>query len=292
MTLKKKFALATALVVLGTLASLMLLTPKAVPEEPLPNPNGYEDFMKGAALASKNSGDVRSMPIEELRALGLTNHAALELIRTGLSKSCRVIPYELTNSTRLENLAAQKRVAQAFVAASRLALMESRTNDAAKLALECVRFGSESACGGVLIDALVGVAIRNIGLASLNATLPGADTNAVREIVATLDEIASRQETCADVFNREKQWIRMGRFGSVGFITRLVQPFMTDKYVKSAEQKFAKGLNTLHHTKLRAAAHAYELEHAKPPAAAADLVPQYLKAIPLDATTGKELPLD
>lgn len=40
------------------------------------------------------------------------------------------------------------------------------------------------------------------------------------------------------------------------------------------------------------AAHAYELEHGRPPATARDLVPHYVKSIPLDPATGQELPLN
>jgi hypothetical protein len=294
MTLKKKFALAAVLVVLGALASLIPIKPTAIPDEPLPNPNGYEDFVKGAAMLSQSLGDATKLPIEELRPFVATNQPALEIIRTGLAKSCQVIPYQLgtTNNDQLTFLGAQKRVAHAFVAASRLALFEARTNDAAIFALDCTRFGAESSRGGVVIDDMVGLAIRSIGLARLQEAVPGTDTNTVRVIIATLDNIAARQETCEVVFNRERHWMRQGRFGRAGVFNQLIHPFLNRKMRARTEQKFVTGMNTLQHTKLRAAAHAYELDHAKPPATARDLVPQYLKSVPLDATTGQELPLN
>ena len=45
-------------------------------------------------------------------------------------------------------------------------------------------------------------------------------------------------------------------------------------------------------TKIQLAAHAYELDHGKPPTATRDLVPQYLKSVPHDPATDKELPLN
>ena len=42
-------------------------------------------------------------------------------------------------------------------------------------------------------------------------------------------------------------------------------------------------------TMLSFAARAYELEHGKPPASAADLVPAYLKTIPQDPNTGTNM---
>ena len=266
----------------------MLLTPKAVPEEPLPNPNGYEDLVKGAEMVPPTLHAVTTLPIEELRLLVATNQAALEIIRSGLAKQCRVIPYELdsTNST-IVNMPHYYRAAHAFDAASRLALLESRTNDAAILALDCTRFGVELARGGVGIDGMTGLAIRGIGLARLKEALPGSDTNTVRVIITTLDDIVARQESSDEIYNREAQW-----FGYAGLISELVARSGRKKLGVGIEEKNATGLNLLQHTKLRAAAHAYELDHAKPPATASNLVPQYLKSVPLDATTGKELLLD
>ena len=43
---------------------------------------------------------------------------------------------------------------------------------------------------------------------------------------------------------------------------------------------------------LRLAAHAYELEQGKPPASVKELVPDYLKSVPVDPATGAELPLN
>lgn len=46
-----------------------------------------------------------------------------------------------------------------------------------------------------------------------------------------------------------------------------------------------------HELMLLFAARAYELDHGKPPARAADLVPEYLKAVPKDPETGVEMGL-
>lgn len=298
MTLKKKFLIAAALVVLGTLASLILIKPTAVPDEPLPNPNGYDDFLKAASLLNVNRPDWQSLQGEEqlvvLRSLIATNQAALDQVRMGLIKECRVVPWEVnaTNGADLSDLANNKALAQSFAAASRLALIEGRTNEAAALALDCIRFGNESMRGGVLIHGLVGIAIKNIGLSSLKSAIHGMDLESTRKVLSALDEVASQSESSNDILKRERQWARRGRLGPAGIFTQLVQPFLNRKALEKGRQKFIKIESDLDRMKLRAAAHAYELDHGEPPATARDLVPQYLKAIPLDATTGKELPLD
>jgi len=292
--MKKKLFLAAAIVVVATLTALVFATPRATPEEPLPNPNGYDDFVKAAALINRNSPAWQDIENDALRALVATNQPALALIRAGLAKQCRVVPWEAnqTNATHLEGLGASKAIAQAFAAASRLALVDGKTNEAAILALDCIRYGTELPRGGVLIDYLVGIAIQSIGRARLEEALPDTDSATSQKVVATLEDVVSRRELSADIWKREAQWARRGRFGPVGLFSQMFQPFLQRGMKAKAEQKFARILTDLQRTKLHAAARAYELEHGQPPATARDLVPQYLKSVPLDPATGGELPLN
>jgi hypothetical protein len=200
----------------------------------------------------------------------------------------------LTSPTNdhLSELADSKRVAQAVCAASRLALIEGRTNEAAMHALDCIRFGSEAVRGGVIIDGLVGIAIQAMGRVRLEEAMPGLDAEASQKIVAILGEVISERELPADIFKREAQWARSGRFGGVGVVARFILPFQNRKMHARAEQKFLRNLTDLQLAQLHAAARAYELDHGRPPASARDLVPQYLKSVPLDPATGWELPLN
>ena len=91
---------------------------------------------------------------------------------------------------------------------------------------------------------------------------------------------------------RERQWARRGRFGRAGIITQLVQPFLNRKALEKGRQKFSKIETDIQRMKIQLAARAYELDHGQPPAAARELVPQYLKSVPLDSATGHELPLN
>ena len=290
----KKLFLAVAIVIVAMLVALVFLTPRVVPEAPLPSPNGYDDFVKAATIVSRNSFDWNSLSGEALHQLVATNEPALSLIRTGLTKESRMAPYILagTNNSHMSEMALQKLIAHAFCAASRLALTEGHTNDAAILALDCIRYSHESTRGGVIIDGLVGVAIQANGLARLEEALPGLDAETSRKVTTGLENLAGKRESPENIFTREAEWARRGRFGHAGILTQLIQSFRYRKLLAKAKQKFEKGVTDLQRTKLRAAAHAYELEHAKPPASARELVPQYLKSIPLDPATGKELPLN
>lgn len=296
--MKKKLLLALALVVITVLVAMIIATPKIEPEPPLPSPNGYDDFLKAAAMLEANPPDWQGMSGEEqhevLKKLVATNRAAIDLLRAGLAKESRVVPYEVneTNGTHLTQLAGCKRLAQALSAASRLALIEGRTNEAAAFATDCIRYGNGVVRGGVLIDSLVGLAVKNIGLSSLKSAMPGLDLEGTRNTLAALDAAQARSESIDDILKRERQWARRGRFGNVGIVSQIVSPFLNRKVFERARQKFAKIENDTSRMKLQLAARAFELEQGKPPVTAQELVPKYLKAAPLDAETGKELPLN
>lgn len=55
------------------------------------------------------------------------------------------------------------------------------------------------------------------------------------------------------------------------------------------EQKFTQVFAQHQRTMLDAATRAYELDQGQLPASVRDLVPQYLRSVPTDPTTGQEL---
>src|ERR1043166_6352913 len=57
---------------------------------PLPNPNGYDSFVKAGQQLGGEPRDYRDMNVEELRALVATNAGVLGLVRLGLTQRCRV----------------------------------------------------------------------------------------------------------------------------------------------------------------------------------------------------------
>jgi hypothetical protein len=296
--MKKKLLLGALITVIAGLLILVIATPKLELEPPLPVPNGYDDFVKAGTLINSNPPDWWSMNGEELhealRVLTATNQPALDLVRTGLTKECRMVPWDDSNGSgqHLNNLAKTKATAQAFNAASKLALIEGRTNEAAALATDCIRYGSECARGGVLIDHLVGIAIKNICLRSLSEASAGMDVENARKAIAALEDVRTGGESCEVVLKREKQWARRGRFGSMGLVGQFVQPLISRKVFANGRQKFIKSETDILRMQIQLATHAYELEHSKPPASMNELVPQYLKSAPLDPDSGKELPLN
>lgn len=162
--------LIAAVIALG----LFILKTKPPPTRPpLPSPNGYDDFMKAAQMLAANTSDFHQLGEERLRKLVTQNKASIQLVRTGLSRKCRVpIVYSLAYLKRhLPQVTSVKRLAQALAAEGRLAEWEHRNGEAAEAYLDIIRLGQEASRGGMLIDGLVGIACEAIGLDGLQTVL-------------------------------------------------------------------------------------------------------------------------
>src|ERR1035441_8694430 len=155
-------------VLLVVAAIVFTFSQSAPPPRPLPQPNGYDDFVKAGAMITDNASDYRSMNQVELRAFVTNNAEALKLVRTGLGRECRVpLDYSATSAANVHNLPVIKRLAQAMTAEGRLAEMENRPADAAEAYLAVIRLGCAMNQGGLIIDSLVGIAIDSIGSAGM-----------------------------------------------------------------------------------------------------------------------------
>jgi hypothetical protein len=261
------------------------------PLSPLPNPNGYDDLVKAGEMADKNTGNYTEMKLVELRGLVAKNSDALQAARAGLQEDCAV-PLQFSQnwgSRHLPELADFKRLAQAFAVEGRVAEMENRPGDAVKSYLDAIRLGNKSARGGILIDQLVGTAIEAIGTAGLQKLVDQLDAKTCREAAATLETLDAQGQTWKEVMQQEDAWSRR-TFTSLSY--RIYRPLLSKMSVKArqaGERRFNKGQIMKRRLLVDLAARAYELENGCCPASVADLVPDYLKAVPKDPVNGKTM---
>lgn len=258
---------------------------------PLPNPNGYDDLVKAGQMVSSNSWNYEKMTTDQLRETVSANAAALALARTGLNQECRVpvefsVPYI---NLHLAELAGLKRLAQAFVAEGRLAEGKGSFGEAAATYLDLLRLGDNATRGGILIDALVGVAIDNMGVASLQKITGQLDAKSCRKAAATLETLDTQRPFWADILQQEHAWSRRTFPGIRYELGRLVMFSTVRQARQKAGQKFAEQEKNTRQLTIDLAARAFELEKGHRPASPADLVPDYLKAIPQDPATGTNL---
>ncbi len=270
---------------------LIFMEEPPAPLAPLPNPNGYDDLVKAGTMLPDVGGDYDKMNQEQLQKAVSANAAAVSLARSGLSNQCRVpIQYsESYISNHLDDLACLKRLARAFAAEGMLAEMNGRTNDAVQSFLDTVHFGNESLRGGVLIDGLVGIAIDAIGTSHIQTLVTNLDTRTCRETVAALESVDSQRQTWNEVLQQENTWSHATFRGWRYDLMRLETGKSMNAAIASGKRKFeAQELKT-RQLMIDLAARAYELDKGSRPASAADLVPEYLKAVPKDPATGTNL---
>jgi hypothetical protein len=265
------------------------------PIQLLPNPNGYDDLVKAGKMVAVNAtinttfyGDMGEPQLQEVIS---TNADALALARVGLSNQCRVpVQYsESYVSNHLSNLASLKFLAQALCAEGKLAEMENRPNDAVKSYLDVIHLGNESSRGGPLIDELVGIAIESIGTSPLQKLVPQLDAQSCRETAAALETLDSQRQSWNEVMQQEHDWSRRAFPGLRNELQRLSSRNSLKKAFQIIEQKIKKRQTEIRHLIIDLAARAYELDKGHPLKSLADLVPDYLEAIPQDPFTGTNM---
>ncbi|MGA3284498.1 MAG: hypothetical protein ABSD57_08575 [Verrucomicrobiota bacterium] len=261
------------------------------PIAPLPNSNGYNDLVKAGAMADDNTGDYYEMKLEELRRLVAKNSDVLQTARNSLQEDCAVpLQFSLNYVSRhLPELADYKRLAQAFVAEGRLAEMENRPGDAVKSYLDAIRLGHKSAHGGILIDQLVGTAIEAMGVSHLQKLGDQLDAKTCHETAATLETLDAQRQTWNEVMQQESAWSRRAYPGIKYRLGELVMSSSLKKALQGGERKFNKQQLIARQLLIDLAARAYELDKGHAPTSVADLVPDYLKAVPQDPVTGTNL---
>ena len=280
------------LVVAANLAiiAVVVLGSHSTPPTPLPSPNGYDDFMKGASLLTGDIWNYDSLTESGLRNFVHTNSAALNQLRTGLGRECRVPTYSPTNGQAISDLISLKHLAGTLMAEGRLAELEHRTNDALKSYVDVVRLADKGGRGGPMIYALVRFDVEAVGLPAASNLTSCLSADKCREAVSALQAIDDRGETMDQISEASNAFLK--RAGLRAQLMADVLNFRQRRRTEaSVARRFQRNQRWRRQTLLAFAARAYTLDKGDPPKAAADLVPAYLKAVPQDPVTGADMTL-
>jgi hypothetical protein len=272
------------IVVLTTLTVLLLTVDRLPPLPPLPNPNGYDDFLKAAALLTGDAGNASTLRHEALRALVSANSESLRLLRLGLTRQCAFpAASAMTNvSGMLSDLAAMKRLGQLLAAEGRLREQDNRLADAAQSYVDAIRLGKEISRGGFIINRLVGIACEAIGGTPLNKLVPKLNPQEARPVISELEKIDSAGITWEEVQRNETR------------LSRYHNPFAWVKALWQRRQT-TQGGERVHnrvmaHERLltaELAVRCYQSEQGRLPSSLAQLVPRYLQHVPSDPFSGR-----
>jgi len=289
----KAFRMTALLILLGALAYGFVELNRTLPLPPLPVPNGNDDFAKAGQALLGDPLNFSQTNVVTLRSQVASNALSLRLIRQGASKKCRIsVPYSNTYiNQRMTELKSGKQLALLLQADGRLAELEQRTNDAARIHLETIRYGQEFCRGGVIIDRLVGIACETIGTISLQRITSGLDAKTCRLAAKQLQEADYSREPLKDVLYNEQAWMRAS--ANLRERIQVMIPIESLNPSRRVRKGFVQKCNQaelqLRRLMVDLATRAYELEHCQPPKSLNELVPEYLDAVPLDPATGTKL---
>jgi len=269
------------------------------PRPALPNPNGYDYFVKaGAAMSGVWSNrTLTTVPLADLQAYVAANQASLELAREGLkhhSLSHFQPVYHAASKVYHfgDSLLPLKRLGVLMSGEARIAELENQPEAAVEGYLTVMRFGQEASRGGMMIERLeVGISVEQRGLAELRRLLVSMEGTQARRSLTKLQELDDAHESTTVNVESQAYWVRQA-FPIWRILMFELHPTWRSTFRKE-HQSFANRVDALQAERRRAiveaAARLFELEKGRRPTGYADLVPAYLKAVPLDPTTGKEI---
>lgn len=261
----------------------------SAPPPPLPNPNGYDDFLKAASLLSDDVGNASTL--DDLRDLVSTNAESLRLVRLGLGRQC-VFPTDtaMTNTSEmLSELASLKRLAQLLAAEGKLREAENNLSGAAGSYVDTIHFGNEASRGGFLITRLVGLACQAIGESSLSKLVPQLKPAEAQPVIVELEKIDSSQVTWKEVERNEWRYARYQLHGQYNPITWVVSQIGTWRARTRAKTRDKRVVAHLRLITTELALRCYQSDHGRAPNSLEQLVPKYLQRVPLDPFSGKPL---
>ncbi len=261
----------------------------------LPNPNGYDYFVKaGESLAGMwTNRSYRSLSPAELQGYLSANHASLELVREGLRhRSQSRWEYGTNHLHRMFGQWSQfRKMGGLLVGAGWLAELEGKPAAAADCYLDAMTFGQERSRGGLFTERLVGTAIEAQALDALKPLAPHLDVIGTRKVFERLTQLDASHDTFAATAAAEDDWVSHS-FPPWQRLMGALHPRMR-KELREHRRQIEERINMHQASRRRAiveaAARLFELVKGRRPKSYADLVPTYLPAAPLDPTTGKEI---
>ena len=262
----------------------------------MPSPNGFHDFIRAGQGIQETTSDIKSLTDRgALREFVTANTEALRLISNGLHHESRVfidhsISFQAGINGNLLQVAAFQKLVPALLAEGRLAELEHRPEEALTNYLDALRVSHEAVRGGVMLHRIAGFSMEQLAVGAVRTFVTNGAAAQCRQAALALEEIESRREPMEETIARERNWA----FQTGDWRQKLMLRFF-QRTLRRNEQQLAKQFQT---RQLKArelmiawAARSYELEQGKSPTTAADLVPAFLKSIPRDPMTGRELPL-
>lgn len=280
-----------------TLALGWIFWPASVPiAEPLPSPNGYDDFVKAAKLIVRAPDPFPEG--NELRTHIANNQEALRLIRKALTYEWRQpTNREPAYPDPLERMAHFNAVTELMSDEHRLAKSEGKADPAMVIYIDLLRLSQLFPIGGLLPDKNLSLLFEESCLSDFEELEPTLTAISIRTVIKALlqmetpaepqDKIITRQRALLDTAwsfqdRMDEMWKNKTMFPSHDFMS--IESDFIDHTHRTARLR--------RQLMVRLATHLYQREKGTPPRQMSDLVPDILPTIPVDPETGTNLVLN
>ena len=276
-----------AIIILFSVALIALTLGHTPPRQPLPDPNGFDDFVKAGHVVSRSAWYSPDLDHDGLRALMSTNAEALRLLRVGLTRQCSV-PTEsvVTNfSEMMYDLRNMRRLAGLLVQEGRLKEMENRPADAALSYVALVQFGNETSKGGVIENRTTGIYCEDLGYFPLANLVSKLDCDQARPVLHALRRIEISRVTWDEVRRNDRRFVRH----EFAHATSPLAWLKGLREIRQLEVYHKQSLSRVSLLTAELALRCYRSEQKNVPVRLDDLVPKYLARVPEDPFTGKPL---
>jgi hypothetical protein len=280
-----RLLLALALVTgLAFLTVLFISGGRTPPRPPLPNPNGYDDFLKAAASLTGVVGKDWTLDHDGLRALVSTNSESLRLLRLGFTRDCSVpADSAMTNVPgMMSDLARLKLLARLLTDEGQLAEMENRYAEAAHRYVDAIRLGNEMSRGGFIIHRLVGIACEAIGDTLLIKLVPKLNSEEARPVIAELEKIDRARVSWDEVRRNENRFARHQFSKGFNPVTWAMSRGQAWRSTQQAEVRHKRVVAHVRLLTAELAVRCYQSEQGRVPTGLEQLVPKYLQRVPSD----------
>src|SRR5207249_7726936 len=143
-----------------------------------------------------------------LKRLVSLNIDAINLVQTGLSRSCRVTvrtskEYQAESNSNLGRL---KALTYLLLANAQLAETEGRTNDAVRAYIDAYRFAHQLGRGGLATDFVLQLSCELIVLRSFSLLIPRLSPSQCAAGLRIIDQTQAEEENLAAVATRNRRW--------------------------------------------------------------------------------------
>ncbi len=277
-----------------------LVTPTPIPLVELPEPNGYDDLVRANESLAKVIEPERADGVDVLRAFVQKHASTLQIARTGLDRECQVpVRYNMEDFRSAGGHIGGEctiNLRHALRVEAILAEEEGRTEDAIRSHYDFIRLGSAAARGGLPVDRVLGLAFKGTGIAGLNDLSDGLSTQQCRELIEVLEPPETSWGPIEDCRTRKRAW-EDHVFGWPGRVWSMASRLLQMIHPRSEEEKSPYDFPNFEfryeaQKRLligKLAIRCYRLDRADLPSTLADLVPEYLPAVPKDPFSGKAL---